>query len=464
MSSLPKRSSLPDGLVRRGDSIHLCVRVNGRRIRRSAGTVDPRKAKEHLDILVGALRIADITGVRPAFLEPQVSLARLVADVLAELEADRAAQTTLTKYRGVMARFGVFLRQALGREPRVSDISHQLVQDYKVQAQRTPRTRNGHVTGPTKVPSVRTVANELDVIRVFMRRAVARGLLATNPESGVGRARGAYQHRVRWLTDGEVERLLEAAETWDTWHRSHQEKRALLRLVIELYLRTGMRSAELRYLTCDDLVTGPSGATYVLVQPKEINVTVIIPMTSEAYQQMRSGSSKIPSVDLPAEVRHLDARSLRFDEIGQVLYGEVCVAWRPKTTSRRIPLALGAVAVIEAIRTERKRLLANDSVVSRFRAQRSLADPPWLIPDISGLPWRWKQPHVMTVLSKKIGIEPVVRTHDLRHTFATRLRRAGVALETVKELLGHADIKETMMYAHYQDEEGLRAVSRIDGK
>lgn len=38
--------------------------------------------------------------------------------------------------------------------------------------------------------------------------------------------------------------------------------------------------------------------------------------------------------------------------------------------------------------------------------------------------------------------------HDLRHDFATRLRRADVPVENIKELLGHADVKTTMRYAH----------------
>ena len=41
------------------------------------------------------------------------------------------------------------------------------------------------------------------------------------------------------------------------------------------------------------------------------------------------------------------------------------------------------------------------------------------------------------------------RFHDLRHTFATRLAAQGVPMRSLQELLGHADLKTTLIYAHY---------------
>jgi len=61
---------------------------------------------------------------------------------------------------------------------------------------------------------------------------------------------------------------------------------------------------------------------------------------------------------------------------------------------------------------------------------------------------------------RKAGLSDVT-WHTLRHSFASRVNGTGSDLVTLKELLGHADIKTTMRYAHTNKEAKASAVRRL---
>jgi integron integrase len=64
---------------------------------------------------------------------------------------------------------------------------------------------------------------------------------------------------------------------------------------------------------------------------------------------------------------------------------------------------------------------------------------------------------------RRAGLTKRVTSHTFRHSFATHLLADGYDIRTVQELLGHKDVRTTMVYTHVLNRGGRGVRSPADG-
>lgn len=136
------------------------------------------------------------------------------------------------------------------------------------------------------------------------------------------------------------------------------------------------------------------------------------------------------------ELFNLEWDMIDFDKRSLIISGEIT----KNSSSRYIPLNDEAFEVFQKLNKQNNKL-------------------GLVFPSKNDKPFNTVKRSWATLL-KKANIEQF-RWHDLRHHFASKLVMAGVDLNTVRELLGHSDIKTTLRYAHLAPEHKISAVQKI---
>jgi integron integrase len=96
-----------------------------------------------------------------------------------------------------------------------------------------------------------------------------------------------------------------------------------------------------------------------------------------------------------------------------------------------------------------------------FPATRICRDPKWGPPSRFHLHESVVQKAV-TKAVRRAGLTKPASCHSLRHSFATSLLEDGYDIRTVQALLGHADVRTTMIYLHVMNRGALGVRSPLD--
>jgi integrase len=247
-----------------------------------------------------------------------------------------------------------------------------------------------------------TLNRQLDTLKAALRKAVEWGVIATHPLAGLKRLKVDDDERVRFLTPAEENRLRDALVKRETNQRDARD-----------------RFNEWR---------------------EKRHKPALPARAAEFVDHVRP----LVLLALNTGLRRGELFSLRWADINltnNIL--TVRAAAAKSGDSRRVPLNTEAAGALESWRKQ-----------STEKEGAALVFPGEGGARLTNVNKAWA---TVCKLAKLTDF----RFHDCRHHFASRLVQKGVDLNTVRELLGHADIAMTLRYGHLAPDNLAAAVAKL---
>jgi integrase len=248
-----------------------------------------------------------------------------------------------------------------------------------------------------------TLNRQIDTLRAALAKAVEWKVIEAHPLKGLKRIKVDDDERVRYLSPAEENRLRDALVVRETKFREARERfnqHREARHKEALPKRTEEFVDHLRPLVLTAINTGLRRGELFSLRCSDINLdTKILTVRAAAA---KSGDS------------------------------------------RRVPLNAEA-----------------ETVLGRWLKQTKGAGNAFVFPGADGT--RLTNVNKAWATVCKLAKLRDFRFHDCRHHFGSRLVQKGVDLNTVRELMGHADLKMTLRYSHLAPDNLRAAVDRLAG-
>jgi len=369
---------------------------------------------------------------------------------------------SIKAYRSILSNFNRVASALAGRSQLlIKDVTADLVSRYATARRNEPTARNGHPNTRKTLDgaSIKTVREEVHLIAAIMNYAVERSLLPVAP-SLQSIIRELTQNRnhsdvARPLFEEETKALLAAAREYDSQREGSMPYSNYFFALFSAFLYTGLRVDEMRHLRWQDVIQNEQT---ILIRHKKLKIKRAIHLSEAARKSLESlmsgKSRRHPICTSPEEIRSL-GRILNFRDVQHL----------ETLSAKQVDLESGIVTIDEQREWRPKgiegKVLIHPELDTIFTELKAMATSDFVFPHADGGPWRFHVNKHLKAVCEIAKIADPPRAHDFRHSLGANLRRAGVGLETIKEILRHARIEDTLRYAKYEKNEGWVAILKL---